>query len=52
MKTVYVETFNNQSFKGNANDSGFIKMKYFNTQNLIFQHTPVKENLAFFKLTE
>ena len=45
MNDVYVETFNNQSFNDDGDESGILTIKYCNPLNLIFQHLPVKEKI-------
>ena len=46
MNDVYVKAFNNQTFNQDGNESGILKIKYYNPPNLIFQqHLPVKEKV-------
>ena len=45
MNDVYVETFNNQSFNENGDESAILTIKYHNPPDLIFQHLPVKEKV-------
>ena len=45
MNDVYVEAFNNKSFNQDGNESGILRMKYYNPPNLVFQHSPVKEKV-------
>ena len=45
MKDVYVEAFNNQTFNQDGDESGILRIKYYNPPNLIFQHLPVKEKV-------
>ena len=45
MNDVYVEAFNNQSFKEDGDESAILTIKYYNPPNLIFQHLPVKEKV-------
>ena len=42
MKDIYVEAFNNQTFNQNGDESAILRIKYYNTPDLIFQHLPVK----------
>ena len=44
MNNVYVEAFNNQTFKADSNESAIFRIKYYNPANLIFQHFPVKRS--------
>ena len=43
MTDVYVEAFNNQTFKQGGNESAILRIKYYNPPDLIFQHLPVKK---------
>ena len=45
LNNVYVEAFNIQTFNQDENESPFLKTKYYNPPNLIFQHSPVKEKV-------
>ena len=45
MNNVYVEAFNNQTFNQDGDESAILRIKYYNTRNLIFQHLPVKEKV-------
>ena len=45
MNNVYVEAFNNQTFNQDGDESAFLRIKYYNPPNLIFQHLPVKEKV-------
>ena len=45
MNDVYVEAFNNQTFKQDGDESVILKIKFYNPPNLIFQHLPVKEKV-------
>ena len=45
MNNVYVEAFNNQTFNQDGDESAFLRRKYCNPRNLIFQHLPVKEKV-------
>ena len=42
MSFVYVEAFNNQTFKQNGDESALLGIKYYNPIDLIFQHLPLK----------
>ena len=44
MNDVYVETFNNQTFNEDGDESA-LTIKYYNPPDLIFQHLPVKEKV-------
>ena len=50
MNNVYVEAFNNQTFNQNRDESGILRIKYYNPRNLIFQHLPVKEKVKNVKV--
>ena len=43
MNDVYLEAFNNQSFKEDGDESAILTKKYYNPPDLIFQHLPIKE---------
>ena len=43
---MFVETFNNQTFYQNGNESAILKIKFYNPQNLIFQHLAVPEKFG------
>ena len=45
MKDVYVEAFNNQTFKQDGNENAILKTKHYNSHGLIFQYLPPKENV-------
>ena len=45
MNDVYLESFNNQSFNEDGDESAMLTIKYYNPPNLIFQHLPVKEKV-------
>ena len=45
LNDVYVETFNNQTFNEDGDESAILTIKYYNPPNLIFQHLPVKEKV-------
>ena len=45
MNIVYVEAFNNQTFNQDGVESAFLRIKFYNPPNLIFQHLPDKENV-------
>ena len=45
MNDVFVETFKNKTFNQDGNESGILKLKYYNPANPIFQHWPVKEKV-------
>ena len=38
MKDVYVEAFNNQTFKEDGDESAILTIEYYNLPDLIFQH--------------
>ena len=42
MNKTYVEAFNIQTFNQNGDESAFLRLKYYNPPNLVFQHLPVK----------
>ena len=42
MNDVYVEAFNNQTFNRDGDESATLRIKYYNSPDLIFQHLPVK----------
>ena len=42
---VYVEAFNNRSFKQEGDESAILTIKYYNPPDLILQHLPVKEKV-------
>ena len=46
MSNVYVEAFHSQTFNQNGNENAILKMKTFNTLNLIYQQLPVKEKIG------
>ena len=52
MNDVYVETFNNQTFNEDGDESAILTIKFHNPPDLIFQHVPVKEKVKKWKLTE
>ena len=41
MNDISVETFNNQSFNQDGNESATLTKKYYNPHDLKFQHLPV-----------
>ena len=43
MNDVYVEAFNNQTFKEDGDESAKLTIKVYNPLDLIFQHLPIKE---------
>ena len=45
LNDVYVEPFNDKTFNLDVNESGVIKLKYYNSSNPIFQHLPVREKV-------
>ena len=45
MNDSYVEAFNNQTFNQDGNERTFLKIKYYNPPDLIFQHLPIKEKV-------
>ena len=45
MNDLYVEAFNSQTFSQDGDESAILKIKYYNSTNLIFQHLPVKEKV-------
>ena len=45
MNDVYVEAFNNQTFNEDGDESAILTIKYHNPPDLIFQHSPVKEQI-------
>ena len=45
MNDVYVKPVKDQTFNQNGEESAKLKIKHYNPPNLIFQHSPVKENL-------
>ena len=45
MNRTYVDAFNNQTFNEDGNESAVLKIKYYNSPNLIFQHISVKEKI-------
>ena len=42
---VFVEAFNNQTFNEDGNESGILRIKYYNPPDLIFQRLPVEEKV-------
>ena len=42
---VFVNEFNIQTFNQDDNESGILRLKYYNPPDLLFQHLPVKENV-------
>ena len=42
MNDVFVETYYNQTFNQDGNESPFLKMNNFNPPNLIFHYRPTK----------
>ena len=42
MKYFYVETFNNQTFNQEGNESAILRIKNYNLPDVIFKHPPVK----------
>ena len=42
MNDVFVETFNNQTFNQDGNESAILRIKYYNPTNVKFQHIPNK----------
>ena len=51
-KDVYSEAFNNKSFNQDGNESGILKLKFYNPPNLIFNIYQLKKNLIIKKLIE
>ena len=45
MNKTFVETFNNQTFNEDGDESAILTIKYYNPPDLIFQHLPVKEKV-------
>ena len=45
MNYVYVKAFNDQTFNEDGHESAILRIKYYNTPDLIFQHLPVKEKV-------
>ena len=45
MNNVYVEAFNNQTFNQDGDESGILRIKYYNPPSLLYQHLPVKEKV-------
>ena len=45
MNNVYVEAFKNQTFNQDGDESAILRIKYYNSPDLIFQHLPVKEKV-------
>ena len=45
MNNVYVEVFNNKTFNQDGDESAFLRTKYYNPPDLIFQHLLVKEKV-------
>ena len=45
MNKTYVEAFNNQTFNQDGDESGILRIKYYNPPDLIFQHLSVKEKV-------
>ena len=45
MRDVYVETFNNQTFNEDGDESAILTIKYHDPPDLIFQHLPIKEKV-------
>ena len=45
MNKTYVDAFNDQTFNQDGDESAFLRIKYYNPPNLIFQHLPVKEKV-------
>ena len=43
MNIVNVEAFNKQTFNQYGDESAILRIKYYNTRNLTFQHLPVKK---------
>ena len=43
MNNVYVAVFNNQTFNQDGDECAILRIKYYNSRNLIFQHLPVEE---------
>ena len=43
MNDFFVETFTNQTFNTDGNESALLKIKHCNPPNLIFQHLPGTE---------
>ena len=43
MNDFYLEAFNNQTIKEDGDGSAILRIKYYYTPNLIFQHLPIKE---------
>ena len=45
MNKTYVDAFIIQWFNQDCNENAFLKLKYYSSPDLIFQHLPVKENV-------
>ena len=45
MNDVYVEAFNNQTFKQDGKESAFLKLIYYNPPDLMFQHLPLEQKV-------
>ena len=52
MNDVYVETFNNQTFNQDGDESAIFKIKNYNQPNFIFQHLAVKEKVKKIEFNE
>ena len=50
MNKTYVDAFNNQIFNQDRYESAFLRIKYYNPPNLIFQHLPVKEKVKILEV--
>ena len=51
LKKVYAEAFNCQTFNQDGNESGILRIKYYNPPKLKFQHLPVEEKVKNIEIT-
>ena len=45
MDKTYVDAFNNQTYNGDGVESAVLKLEYYKSPDLTFQHLPVKEKV-------
>ena len=49
LNDVYIETFNNQSFNQDGNESALLRINYYNPPNLMFQHILIRRKFKKLK---
>ena len=52
MNDIYIEAFNIVTSTQDGNESGVLKIKYYNPPNHLFQHLPVKEKVKIIEVNK